>query len=132
MDTKSVPTTRETRGRELARSRFEDFEIVRRSTWSVPSCTGEHRYLVHTKNGTCSCADAIWREPGAEPCKHVYAARIVARQTANCEGCGERFPLREMVECVDGGGSFANHDNLRYFDGDLVCFPCADRDGVIR
>lgn len=127
------PTDRENRGRQAARERFEDFGKIRPFTWVVPSCSADHAYLVHTKNKTCSCPDAIWRDPGADPCKHVYAARIVARQTTTtCEGCGERLPLREMVECVDGGGSFANHDNIRYFDGDHVCFPCADRDGVTR
>ena len=49
-----------------------------------------------------------------------------------CAGCSEKFPGRELTECVDGGGSFANHDNLAFFDGDLVCPECADRSGVIR
>ncbi len=43
-----------------------------------------------------------------------------------CAGCEERFPERELVELCEG-----NHDDLTYFDGDLLCGECADGAGVI-
>jgi hypothetical protein len=42
-----------------------------------------------------------------------------------CDGCGERFPLRELIELHED-----NHDNLTYFDGQLLCRRCADAAGA--
>jgi hypothetical protein len=44
---------------------------------------------------------------------------------AVCAGCGERFPRRELVTVHEG-----QHDGLVFFDGDKVCRPCAQRNGV--
>ncbi len=42
-----------------------------------------------------------------------------------CDGCGERFPGREMVEVV------ADHDSVTFFEGDEVCRECAGAHGVV-
>ncbi len=42
-----------------------------------------------------------------------------------CDGCGERFPAREMVEVV------ADHDSVTFFEGDEVCRECAGAHGVV-
>jgi hypothetical protein len=50
---------------------------------------------------------------------------MVRAKRGVCAGCGRRFRHEELVECVEG-----NHDNLTYFDGDLLCAACADGAGV--
>ena len=42
-----------------------------------------------------------------------------------CDGCGERFPAREMVEVVE------DHESLTFFLGDEVCRECAGAHGVV-
>ncbi len=44
---------------------------------------------------------------------------------SKCDGCGERFPGREMVEVV------ADHDSVTFFEGDMVCEECAEGAGVL-
>jgi hypothetical protein len=63
--------------------------------------------------------------PAGEACKHETAATIVRAKTGVCAGCGRRFRHRELVALVEG-----NHDDLTYFDGDLLCRTCADNAGV--
>lgn len=120
---RSTPTTRESRGIALALDRLDEIQMLRPSVFRVPACSGGHAYVVNIKLETCSCEDSIY---GGNVCKHIFAARIVKAKTTRCEGCGQRVRVRGTVECFEG-----NHDNLRYFDGDLVCFECAGRDGVI-
>ncbi len=119
----TIPTTREARGLRLAEDRFAEIRSVNPDVWSVQSCTGENVYLVRLRHESCNCPDFKRHH---RPCKHVYAARVVKAKTATCDGCGQRFPHRQLVEVLEG-----HHDNLRYFDGEMVCRPCADRDGVI-
>jgi hypothetical protein len=116
------PLTREQRGLELYRERGDEIKHVRGSVWSVPSCTRAGVYLVDLASGICTCADM----PAAgEVCKHTTAATIARAKSGICSGCSRRFRRRELVECVEG-----NHDNLTYFDGDLLCPSCADAAGV--
>jgi len=42
-----------------------------------------------------------------------------------CDGCGERFPGREMVEVV------ADHESLTFFEGNKICQECAADHGVV-
>jgi hypothetical protein len=114
--------TRADRGLALYRDRGDEIKHVRGSVWSVPSCSREGVYLVDLRAGICTCADM---PPAGEACKHATAATIAHAKSSVCSGCGRRFRRRELVECVEG-----NHDNLTYFDGDLLCGSCADAAGV--
>jgi hypothetical protein len=46
-------------------------------------------------------------------------------RTAECVGCRQRFPRRELLIVQDD-----RHDNVVFFEGDKVCRPCARRNGV--
>jgi hypothetical protein len=116
------PSTREQRGLALYRERSEEIKHVRRSVWSVQSCTRASVYLVDLRAGICTCPDVA---PAGKVCKHETAATIARAKSGVCSGCGLRFRRRELVECVEG-----NHDGLTYFDGDLLCPSCADAAGV--
>jgi hypothetical protein len=116
------PSTREQRGLALYRERGDEIKHVRRSVWSVPSCTRAGVYLVDLVDGICTCGDM---PPAGEVCKHATAATVVRAKTTECAGCGLRSRRRDMVECVED-----NHDNLTYFDGDHLCMSCADAAGV--
>ncbi len=127
MTTTTIPEparadTRERRGLELYRERGDEIKHVRGSVWSVPSCSREGVYLVDLRAGICTCADM---PPAGEACKHETAATIVRAKTGVCAGCGRRFRHRELVALDEG-----NHDDLTYFDGDLLCRTCADNAGV--
>ena len=118
------PSTRELRALALAEERFEEIALSHRGgVYSVPSLHGEHAYGVtySTREESCSCPD--WEF--GHTCYHVLAAAVVRAKTGICAGCGHRFRHRELVECVEG-----NHDNLTYFDGDLLCRTCADNAAV--
>ncbi len=81
-------------------------------------------YRVDLREQSCSCPDFEHR---GEPCKHLFAATVARAKTAECSGCGERFPHRELVELTED-----SHDGLTYFDGDRLCGECADGAGVVR
>ena len=110
-------TTRFERGIALALERFEEIHRVAPWIWSVPSCTGSGSYRVNLKTEICPCPD---RTPEGETDKHVVAAKYKKARTATCSGCGERVRHRDLVELHED-----NHDNLTYFDGDLLCRGCA-------
>jgi hypothetical protein len=119
----TTPTdTRGGRGLSLPPERGDEIKHVRGSVWSVPSCTRSGVYLVDLADGICTCADM---PPAGEVCKHETAATIARAKSGVCAGCSLRFRRRELVECVEG-----SHDNLTYFDGDLLCRTCADNAGV--
>jgi hypothetical protein len=120
------PSTREQRGLALYRERTDEIKHVTGSVWSVPSCSREGVYLVDLADLLCTCAD-LPRASLGEVCKHTTAATIAHAKTAECAGCGGRRSRRELVECDSEAG---NHDNLTYFDGDLLCLSCADNAGV--
>ena len=121
---RTVPNTRELRALLLAEERLEEIAASHRGgTYTVPSLHGEHHYAVTytARDESCYCKD--WEF--GHTCYHILAAAVVRAKTGICSGCGRRFRHRELVECVEG-----NHDNLTYFDGDLLCPACADGAGV--
>ena len=121
---RTVPNTRELRALVLAEERFEEIAISHRGgTYAVPSLHGDHTYTVTytAREESCCCPD--WQF--GHTCYHVLAAAVVRAKSGICAGCGRRFRHRELVECVEG-----NHDDLTYFDGDLLCPGCADNAGV--
>jgi hypothetical protein len=125
--TTSVPEpaatdTREARGLRLAESRIDEIYPVSPGTWAVPSCSGPDVYLVRLRDESCTCPD---HKRTGHACKHVFAAHVVRAKTAECAGCGGRSRRWDMVECFED-----NHDGLTYFDGDLLCWACADNAGV--
>ncbi len=71
------------------------------------------------KGESCECRDFEFRGSG---CKHIICATVARAKTGRCDGCGERFPRRDMYEVGD--------DHLTFFEGDELCRPCATRAGV--
>ena len=121
---RTVPNSCELRALLLAEQRLEEIAASHRGgLYTVPSLHGEHSYPVRytVREESCGCRD--WEF--GHTCYHVLAAAVVRAKTGICAGCGRRFRYRALVECVEG-----NHDNLTYFDGDLLCPACADNAGV--
>jgi hypothetical protein len=110
------------RGITLAEERFEEITRTAPYTWSVPSCSGEHRYVVDLKHGLCTCPD---HPPEGEHCKHHAAASYVKARTAVCCGCAFRKRHRELIEVME------DHESLTWFPGDLLCRECARSHGVL-
>ena len=83
---------REQRGMEIAAR----FKIAKRERdWSVPSQTGEGRYTVSGVDADaprCTCPDFEDRQ---QPCKHIYAVRIVIQREFSFDG--ETVTERETV-----------------------------------
>jgi hypothetical protein len=119
-------TSRIQRGRELYAEhadeiRFDPVEKV----WLVPSqhdATSVYEVTLGREE-VCECADWKHRSPEGG-CKHVIAATLARAKTFKCEGCGERFPNREMFEVMDPG-------HLTFFVGDALCEGCALNHGVL-
>jgi hypothetical protein len=94
-------------------------------------------YAVDPAGWSCSCPDHIRRRgQRSSACKHALACWVLERayrpspgsletSEGECSGCGGRFASRELTELHED-----NHDNLTYFDGDLLCRECADNAGV--
>lgn len=100
---------------------FEEIVRVAPYTYRVPSCSGEHTYVVDLKHGGCTCRD---HPPKGERCKHSAAAAYKKARTATCSGCGGRFRHRGLVE--------VGEENLTFFEGDLLCRrECAGAHGVL-
>jgi hypothetical protein len=75
----------------------------------------------------CTCP---WAESGGSGCSHSISCWILVRaryrrpaKTFRCQGCGERFPNRELFEAPD--------DHLTFFEGDALCLECAGNHGVL-
>src|SRR4051794_32859639 len=123
---RTVPNTRELRALTLAGECFEEIARSHRGgRYTVPSLHGTHGYdVIYTaREESCGCPD--WEF--GHTCYHVMSAAVVRAKTGVCSGCGRRFRHRELVECVEG-----DHDDLTYFDGDLLCPGCADDASVSR
>jgi hypothetical protein len=118
--------TRELRALALAEEHFEEIaQSHRGGTYAVTSLHGDHTYDVTytAREESCCCPD--WQF--GHTCYHVLAVAVVRAKTGICAGCGHRFRHRELLEVLEG-----NHDDLTYFDGDLLCPACADAAGVER
>ena len=131
MDTRSLthpapPTTRLERGLKL----FEEHghlieEEVAPDFYLCPAQDGERFWHVDYREESCDCPDHAYR---GVTCVHVFAvgvnlAKRRAKKSAACDGCGGRFPRRDLFEVGD--------DNLMFFEGDELCRPCAGRYGVL-
>jgi hypothetical protein len=117
------PNTRELRALALAGEHFEEIARSHRGgLYEVPA-SGGGTYTVRysARAESCSCRD--WEFGHA--CYHVLACAVVRAKTGVCAGCGRRFRHRELVELHED-----NHDDLTYFDGDLLCPACADNAGA--
>jgi hypothetical protein len=90
-------------------------------------------YAVDPEAWSCSCPDHRRRRAA---CKHALACWVLERAyrpspeslragESECSGCGGRFAGRDLIELTED-----NHDNLTYFDGDVVCFTCAAEVGA--
>jgi hypothetical protein len=121
---RTVPNTRELRALALAEEQLEEIaQSHRGGLYTVPASGGGSYDVTYTaRDESCGCSD--WQIRGAT-CYHILAAAVVRAKTGVCSGCGRRFRHRELTECACG-----NHDDLTYFDGDLLCPECADAAGV--
>ncbi len=113
-------TTRHERGIALGIEKFEEIVRVGPWEWEVPSCSGDHAYVVNLKTRTCPCPD---RTPEGEEDKHVVAACYKKAKTATCIGCGGRFRHRDLFD--------VGEDSLTFFEGDVLCGGCARDHGVL-
>lgn len=118
------PNTRELRALELAERCFEEIALSHRGgVYEVPASGGGSYSVTYTRDEEgCECPD--WQVRGAT-CYHVMAVCVVRAKTGVCSGCGRRFRRRDLLELVEG-----EHDNLTYFDGDLLCVGCAADAGL--
>lgn len=125
MDSTSVapsrtPDTRESRALELFRSRGHEIRRTGPNTYLVPSATGPGFYDVDYARESCTCPD---HEHRGLNCLHVLCVGVLvskrraarARSSA-CDGCGERFPRRDLAEVVE---------SLTFHPGDVLCPSCA-------
>ncbi len=121
-----APTaTREQRGLRLFEEHGYLIEEVAPDYFLVPSQDGERFRHVDYREESCDCPDHAYR---GVTCVHVFAvgvnlAKRRAKKSAACDGCGGRFPRRDLFEVGD--------DNLMFFEGDELCRPCAGRYGVL-
>jgi hypothetical protein len=119
-------TTRIERGRKLYAEhgdeiRFNPVEKV----WLVPSqndATSLYEVTLGRRGEYCECADFQYRSPTGG-CVHIICATLAKAKTFRCEGCGDRFPNREMFEVEE--------DHLTFFEGDALCRDCALNHGVL-
>ena len=125
--TESTPapaTTREQRGLTLYREHGYLIEEVASDFYLVPSQDGERFRHVDYLEESCDCPDFTYR---GLTCVHIFAVGVkLAKRRAKvsrCDGCGERFPRRDLFEVGD--------DNLTFFEGDELCRPCAIHHGVL-
>jgi hypothetical protein len=114
-------TSREQRGIELARERFEEIWRCGPWTWRVPSSSDpETVYVVTLRPERCPCED---HQRSGKTCKHLYAAWTVKAKTAPCAGCGQRFRHRDLHPVPA--------DHLTFFEADQLCESCARAHGVL-
>jgi hypothetical protein len=116
---------RATRGLALYRQHRTEIEDLGDGLYLVPSSDGANLYGVNYAAETCSCPDAA-RHPELV-CKHVFAIGVLnAKRRARkgtCCGCGERQPVRELVE--------VGEEDLHHDAGERFCEPCARKHSVL-
>jgi hypothetical protein len=122
---KSQKTTRIERGRRLYEENADQIWFDGRlRCWIVPS-ENDLTSIYEVRLGReeeCECTDFEIRHPEGG-CKHIVAATLRKSKTFRCEGCGDRFPNREMFEVPEG--------HLTFFEGDPLCRDCALHHGVL-
>ena len=125
---KTRPTTREQRALALYRERRHEIERIDDDAYLVPSCSAAGAfYRVDYAAETCSCPDSTIRR---ELCKHVLTVGIHRAKRrakrAGCSGCGERLPLRDLVEV----GREQAEATLGVREGERYCPGCARDVGI--
>src|ERR687894_517307 len=119
------PATRIERGRALFEEHADQIWFCARiRAWIVPS-ENDFTSVYEVRLGheeECECRDFEIRHPEGG-CKHIVAATLRKAKTSRCEGCGDRFPNRHMVEVPEG--------HLTFFEGDKVCKECAYAHGIV-
>jgi hypothetical protein len=101
--------------------RFDPVEKV----WLVPSqhdATSLYEVTLSQRREYCECKDFEYRSPEGG-CVHIIAATLRKAKTFRCEGCGDRFPNRDLVEVEE--------DHLTWFPGDPLCQECGRDHGVL-
>jgi hypothetical protein len=121
------PQTRIARGRRLFEEHGNDirFDPVEK-VWLVPSqhdLTSTYEVTLGALGEYCECVDFEIRHPQGG-CKHIVAATLRKAKSFRCEGCGDRFPNREMFQIMDD-------THLTFFEGDCLCEECAGWHGIL-
>ncbi len=88
-------SAREQRGLELAGR----LKIVKNpsGTWTVPSDSGQGRYVVDADAPSCSCADF---ELNRHPCKHIWAVRFVIQGVPGQDDGGLAAPAEKPARAT--------------------------------
>jgi hypothetical protein len=119
------PNSRIEHGRRLYAEHAEDI-VFQDGVWLVPSQnthTSRYEVVIGYRGEWCECSDWTYRSPEGG-CLHIVAATLARAKTFRCEGCGDRFPNREMFQIMEP-------DHLSFFEGDPLCESCAGNHGVL-
>jgi hypothetical protein len=120
-------TSRIERGRALYAEHADQIWFDRRlRCWIVPSendGTSVYEVTLSPRGEFCECKDWEYRSPTGG-CVHIIAATLRKAKTFRCEGCGARFPNRELFQVMEP-------DHLTFFEGDLLCGQCGLDHGVL-
>lgn len=112
-------TTRTRRALDLFRDRGGEIHRIGPDLYSVPSCSGPHRYEVDVETGSCICPD---RPPVGEVCKHAGAAMIHRIKYPDAPEASACF-RHEGAECPRCDGSGYRERTL--------CAACGEASGSI-
>jgi hypothetical protein len=146
----SAYSARAERALRLFEERGHEIRRIGENLYRVPSCSGTGSYdvLYGGEHEECPCPDFQFGR-GRHACKHLIATALLfaarrsgvkvrtisaagdpfkaaSKRLAGCDGCGRRFPLRDIIELHED-----NHDGLTHFDGDRLCRSCAGDHGVL-
>ena len=111
-----APTTRgveRERALELYNTRADAFEYISGTRWIVPSQTDSQRVYETDCRGRCECEGFFFHNH----CTHIKAARLAAIRSDFRQGCGHRFPYRQLRE--------AGPDAAGFYENDLLCRWCS-------
>jgi predicted nucleic acid-binding Zn finger protein len=118
---------RQERGRKIA----DTCKIEQRGKlWAVPSQSGDRHYLVNLQREYCNCPDFIER---GEPCKHIYAARIVVTKNERHADGSETvstLTVEAKVERKSYPQDWANYNRAQVNEHRLFQSPWRSSSGI--
>lgn len=112
-------TTRTWRALDLFRDRGHEIHRISETVYSVPSCTGPHRYEVDAETGICTCPDRV---PADEICKHAGVVVIFVVKHPDAP-ISVHCARHEGADCPRCDGSGYKHRT--------ICAACGEPSGSI-